>query len=285
MYKIRGGVDERSFWLVTTPSSVQLEQPYLCSEAGTLYGEESFLTERDHKDSYLLIYTFGGAGLVRQGKHSATVRHAQALLMDCRSPQSYGTAPGADHWHHFWAHLDGAGVRAAAKRLGLPKLSAVAVSRTRVQPHFEDIFGMLEHEGTETGERVALAAHALVSELVIAALSSDRSPDDPVTLACEHVAAHYAEQLSVDDLARAARVSASYLTRLFRTKLGSSPHDYLLRHRITRAKQLLFETDLPVGDIARRVGFTSKSSFSYRFSQVTGISPRAYRTMTRTGVA
>ena len=43
----------------------------------------------------------------------------QALLLNCRTPQSYCTAPGQSCWHHYWVHLDGAGV-AAMEPLLLP---------------------------------------------------------------------------------------------------------------------------------------------------------------------
>ena len=76
-------------------------------------------------------------------------------------------------------------------------------------------------------------------------------------------------------------MSTSYLTRLFRQQMETSPHDFLLRYRITRAKQLLMETDLPIGTIAKQVGFTSESNFSYRFSQMSDMTPRAYRNLAR----
>ena len=37
------------------------------------------------------------------------LRTGQALLLNCRTPQSYCTAPGQSCWHHYWVHLDGAG--------------------------------------------------------------------------------------------------------------------------------------------------------------------------------
>ncbi|MBR3326015.1 MAG: helix-turn-helix domain-containing protein [Atopobiaceae bacterium] len=280
-YKIRSDLEPRSFWLVTTPSATQLEQPFACTEAGTLYGREHFLTERQGKDSYLLFYTFGGAGYVRQGGRTATVRHGQALLMDCRTPQAYGTSPQADHWHHFWAHVEGAGVNAAAKRLGLPTLSPHIVSRTRIVTHFQTIFDRLETESIENGELIGIAVHSILSELLIAKAREEVPEDSPVVVAQSFIASHYAEHIAIEDLARAASVSPSYLTRLFRQSVGTSPHDYLIRFRITRAKQLLAETTLPVGDVAIQTGFGSTSNFSYRFSAVTGISPRSYRALAK----
>lgn len=278
-YKLRGDLDSRSFWLVTTPSAMQLEQPFLCTEAGTLYGREHFLTARERKDCYLLFYTFGGTGYVRQGNHTATIRHGQALLMDCRTPQEYGTASQANHWHHYWAHVEGVGVDAVAKRLGLPALSSHAVSRTRIVTRFETIFDRLETESIENSELVGIAVHAILSELLISKAREEIPKENPVATAQSYIASHYSEPLTIDDLARAASVSPSYLTRLFRQSLGTSPHDYLIRFRITRAKQLLAETSLPIRDIAGQAGFASTSNFSYRFSAVTGISPRSYRAL------
>lgn len=276
-YQIGGFLDHRSFWLATTPGSLQATMPYVCTEAGTLYGERGFYTGRDFKDSYLLLYTFGGTGCVTQNNRTVTVRHGRALLMDCRSPQAYGTSPQSDHWYHLWAHVEGTGVDDAAKRLGLPALVPVALSRSRVQPHFDEIFARLQVEDIENGELVGLAVHTILSEMLIAQARNDVPDDNPVALAQSYVISHYGEQITVDDIARAVAVSQSYLTRLFRQQMGTSPHDYLLRYRITKAKQLLMETDLPIGAIAQRVGFPTASNFSYQFSKITGTTPRAYR--------
>ena len=278
-YKIGGYLDRRSFWLANTPSATQLEMPYVCTEAGALYGESGFVTERDGKDSYLLFYTFDGTGFVRQNKRTATVGRGEMLLLDCRAPQAYGTAPSSDHWYHLWAHVQGRGVEATARRLGLPALTSVSIPSSRVQPYWDTILERLEHDSVMDGELVGLAVHGLLSSLLIARSRDEVPSDSPVVLAQNYVASHFAERITVDDLARAASVSTSYLTRLFRQQMETSPHDYLLRYRITRAKQMLMETDLPIGVIAKQVGFTSESNFSYRFSKMCDTTPRAYRSL------
>ena len=267
-YKIGGYLDRRSFWLSNTPSAAQLEMPYVCTEAGALYGERGFVTERDGKDSYLLFYTFGGTGFVRQGKRTAIVRHGQMLLLDCRTPQSYGTDPKSDHWYHLWAHVQGAGAEATARRLGVPALAAVSVPRSRVQPYWDTVLERLEHDSVIDNELVGIAIHGLLSSMLIARSRDEVPSDSPVVLAQNYVAQHFAERITVEDIARAAAVSTSYLTRLFRQQMETSPHDYLLRYRINHAKRLLMETDLSIGAIAKQVGFSSESNFSYRFSKM-----------------
>ncbi len=274
-------VEERSRWIIATPSAAAAAQPYFASEVGDFYARSRFVTTRSDKNSFIVFYTLGGAGVVRQGGQEVTLAKGQALLMDCRHPQSYGTAPGHGHWYHLWAHVDGGGVSIAGQQLGLPRLVPLSVQLSRLQPHFNVLFDLLGTESLENQARTGLAVHGIMCELIAAAqqaLPSDE--EDPVSLACAYIAAHYAEKVTLDVLAAAANVSPSYLIRLFKRQMGTTPHDYLLRHRISRAKELLAETTLPSAAIARQVGFASESNFSYRFKQMVGQGPRSYRQAT-----
>ena len=89
--------------------------------------------------------------------------------------------------------------------------------------------------------------------------------------------ARYFEPLTVDDLARAARLSRAHFSREFRRAFGESPHAYLLTRRLERAAALLRATDRSVADICFAVGLQSVGSFTTSFSRTYGISPTAYR--------
>ena len=271
-------VEERSRWIISTPSVAELAQPYYCSEVGDFYARGRFTTARSDKNSYLLFYTLGGEGTISQGGQTVRLGKGRALLMDCRTPQRYGTSADHGHWYHLWTHIDGLGVALAGQDLGLPRLVPVTIALSRLQPHFDILFERLGTESVENTMRVGLAVHALIAELVMASReAAPATEDNPVHIACAFVEAHYADKVSVDDLAAAAMVSPSYLIRLFKKQMGTTPHDYLLRYRISRAKELLAETTLTSAAIAQQVGFNSESNFSYRFSKMVGQSPRAYR--------
>jgi AraC-like DNA-binding protein len=89
--------------------------------------------------------------------------------------------------------------------------------------------------------------------------------------------ARYAEQLDVDDLARAAGLSRAHFSREFRRTFGESPHAYLLTRRLERAASLLRTTDHSVADICFSVGLQSVGSFTTSFTRTLGMSPTAYR--------
>lgn len=271
-------IEKRSTWFRSTPSETGRSLPFFCTEAGTFYARERFVTERSHKDAYLVFYTLGGAGIIEQGGQSVTLGQNQALLMDCRAPQRYVTDPVCHHWYHLWAHVNGAGADAISQAMGLPKLQPVSLPLADVKPIFETIFENMKKEGYIESLTTSLAVDKLLTSIALAPDSRGSFVEfDAVSVARRYMEEHYAEDLHVDDVAREAAISTSQLIRLFKRQLGTTPHSYLLRYRITQAKELLAETTLPVATIARQVGFASESNFSYRFGEMCGQSPSAYR--------
>ncbi|HEY3106597.1 MAG TPA: helix-turn-helix transcriptional regulator [Gaiellaceae bacterium] len=89
--------------------------------------------------------------------------------------------------------------------------------------------------------------------------------------------ARYFDPLSVDDLARAAKLSRAHFSREFRRTFGESPHAYLLTRRLERAAALLRNTDRSVADICFAVGLQSVGSFTTSFTRTYGMSPTEYR--------
>src|SRR5918999_2405651 len=89
--------------------------------------------------------------------------------------------------------------------------------------------------------------------------------------------ARYAEQIGVEDMARAAGLSMAHFSREFRRAFGEPPHSYLLTRRLERAASLLRTTDRSVADICFSVGLQSVGSFTTSFTRTYGASPTAYR--------
>lgn len=83
--------------------------------------------------------------------------------------------------------------------------------------------------------------------------------------------------LSLEAMAAEVAVSPLYLPRSFKAALGESPHQYVIRRRIERAKELLTSGDTPVVDVALAVGFSSQSHLSSWFVRLVGVSPAEYR--------
>ncbi|MFB4351799.1 helix-turn-helix transcriptional regulator [Microbacterium sp. LS_15] len=87
----------------------------------------------------------------------------------------------------------------------------------------------------------------------------------------------YAKPLDVEALARGVHMSAGHLSRRFRDAYGESPYSYLMTRRIERAMALLRRGDLTVTEVCFEVGCSSLGTFSTRFTELVGVSPRVYR--------
>lgn len=272
-----------SIWKRTTLSEAERAQPYSCTEAGLFYAQQRFSTARTDKESYILFYTLRGAGLIEQDGNHVVLETGQALLLNCRTAQSYCTAPGQSCWHHYWVHLDGAGV-AAMEPLLLPdkKLTPVQLTGVRMQELFELVLEQMElgtvdsmvQTGLALHEMLALCAQSLFAQ---AEMTTNRQL---ILQAAETLRKNYRQELSLADLLSSAHMSKSYFLRLFRRYMGTTPYNYLVNFRITQAKELLVLTDHSISEIAQEAGFGDASNFSTRFAKATGQSPMQYRKST-----
>jgi AraC-like DNA-binding protein len=93
----------------------------------------------------------------------------------------------------------------------------------------------------------------------------------------EYIDDNIEQRISVELLAGIANLSICYFVRAFKQSMGVTPHDYLIRRRVERTKELLFGTNMPLSEIALAAGFADQSHFARRFRQHVGISPRDYR--------
>lgn len=103
-----------------------------------------------------------------------------------------------------------------------------------------------------------------------------RGPGDRIGRILQHMAEHYAEPLSLESLAEVARLHPTYFSNTFRKATGTAPMAFLQRFRIDRAKELLASTDLPVMEVAARVGFQDPYHFSRVFKKFCGVAPKEF---------
>lgn len=86
---------------------------------------------------------------------------------------------------------------------------------------------------------------------------------------------------SIREIATDVAISPFHFIRQFEAVFGVTPHQFRIRARVDRAKQLLALGELSVTDVCMEVGFTSLGSFSDMFSRRVGTTPTAYRRRSR----
>lgn len=93
----------------------------------------------------------------------------------------------------------------------------------------------------------------------------------------EYMSEHLDEPLSLGRLAREAGISVHHFGRLFRERVGRTPHAYLTGMRMGLARRLLQTTDLGVGEVAEACGYTNAAAFATAFLREHGVSPTRFR--------
>jgi transcriptional regulator GlxA family with amidase domain len=88
---------------------------------------------------------------------------------------------------------------------------------------------------------------------------------------------HLAEEQTVAELARRARMSERTFARRFAAEAGSTPLRWLTQQRVLHARRLLEETDLELEELARLSGLGSGALLRHHFRRAVGVTPQAYR--------
>lgn len=99
----------------------------------------------------------------------------------------------------------------------------------------------------------------------------------PIIMAAQYIKEHFSSPISLEEVAEAVNVSSTYLCKLFKNELGIGFNEFLTQIRLEESEKLLATTNLPIREIAARIGYTDEKYYSKLFKKVTGIKPTDYR--------
>ena len=134
------------------------------------------------------------------------------------------------------------------------------------------------HVDTSTCE---LTVHLLRSytTAVVAELARARLSPHKLRQITEYIEENLCNRLTLAAMAKVVALSPGHFAHAFREATGVAPHRYVLELRVNRAKTLLRQSDLPITEVADRVGCSSHSHFSVLFHRVAGLTPRQFRSL------
>jgi transcriptional regulator GlxA family with amidase domain len=111
------------------------------------------------------------------------------------------------------------------------------------------------------------------------------APADRIRMAASWLQANCGRGISVSDAVRVAAMSERNFLRHFKQEIGMTPSEFLLQVRLERTVQLLTETDLPIGTIARQCGWGNGDRLAKIFRRNLDVTPSEYRFRTRSNEA
>lgn len=141
--------------------------------------------------------------------------------------------------------------------------------------------GMLKQRMVQHDRGVYRAFTQLILARILPQMELQRNSDfanaDLTSRVIEYISQNYQQSLSLDELAHAVGVSKYQLSRVFSNRLNTSFPQYINSLRLITAQYLLRNTDLDILQISLECGFESQRTFNRVFKEMTGITPRDFR--------
>ena len=98
-----------------------------------------------------------------------------------------------------------------------------------------------------------------------------------VRIVIDHLESHLSDRTSIAELSGMLNLSRFHFIRAFKKAVGVPPHQFIMQRRIERARELLADRDLTVGDIAKRTGFGGIAQLTRAFRRIVGTTPTSFR--------
>lgn len=256
------------------------------------YGEGEITGVDLNAEELDLLFISVGAGVPAYGRVAGTPFSLAAnrstrvtfIPHGCDTSMTFGTAAKSSSFmfpmHYLNAQLASVGRRAAAPILYSGDETLLA------------LVPMLEREIATPGATQRLMIDSLSQAIAVALARLDPGvfareaaritlPKWRLQLLLDYIDAHLAEPLGLEALANVARLSPFHFCRVFKQSTGMTPHRYVAERRITRAREMLATTGLPIEAVATACGFSNQKHFTTSFTRMVGTSPGRFRRASR----
>lgn len=221
-----------------------------------------------HSHPYLeLMYFAEGRGDLEVSGHKMSVTLYDAVVYPANWPhQEAATTEGRREIICLWVYLP---------ELQLSESIQLHDRNGDLSTLFHTIYREYKRERPEP-----LILEYLMKLLLTTILRSQRESqgnEGILTCVLQYIHTHYAESITLDQLAAIEHISKSYLSRRFKQQTGRTVISYINHLRIETAKRLLTTTQANVNEIAYQVGFESPKYFHRIFRADTGDTPAGFR--------
>lgn len=278
--RVNAAQSEDSFSLFAIPSTTAQSVYLYMQEAGYFHTSPPYFTERTNLNSFLLVYTLSGKGILSCEGREFTLTAGSCFLINCMEYHKYFTPPGC-HWEFLWLHFNGSnalGYFREFTRNGFDILTGDIEST--IEASLRRIFALHQKKDVTTEVKTSETITAILTELIVrrSATGAPSIMVPPYIREAEsYIDRHFQSAISLDELAERLHISKYHLIREFARFVGVSPHEYQIEKRLSFAKELLKYTDTPVNEIALRCGINQTSHFINLFKDREHVTPLQFR--------
>lgn len=239
------------------------------------------------REGYHIHVILSGKGYYETPKGLEILHAGQLFILKPGETVRY-YADSKNPWSYCWMAFDGSSAGEYARIAGFTEGVYSLDCCVEIKRFFKLVERMMEN--TQLTRPAALRRMAILYEFLALVSESfqksdhgngyrnDFKPEMYVDYAVDLMKSNYSN-IKIADLSRYIGINRSYLTSIFKERMGVSPQQYLLDYRMMQGSEFLRTTELPIQEVAKKVGYEDPLTFSKMFKRHYGKSPLEYRTM------
>lgn len=241
---------------------------------------------RDRKkgcEDTLIFYCVHGKGYCLLDGQLFTVQANQYIVIPATDKSIRYWADQQDPWTIYWIHITGKDIHVLNKSLQFSLTTGPVATpfNEKAITIWRAIYESLEMGYSRDNLlNACFPVYHFLTTLLFpekAAATLEAQPEDLTSKAVLFMRAHIEQKLSVAEMSRHLRLSASHFSALFRKATGMPPMDYFIHLKMQKACQLLSTQDAKIKLVSQALGYDDPYYFSRLFKKVMGVSPENYK--------
>lgn len=251
--------------------SPQLPLPFRIEAAAYYSVEGGHKTVRQSLSNYQVILTRGGRATITYKERQYLLTAGTGMVIDCRQPHIYEVAEN-DFWEYKHIHflVNGA-------QLLVDEADGFTSNYGVAESYFDELIAYSCNEDSAAPFVYSNIINNILTALILSRKRGVTIRDNNTLIEeiSQYLHAHYAENLSMNDVAEHFYLSVYHFIKLFKQYCGVTPHRYLMEYRLNRAKEFLV-MGRTVEETASLCGFGSLNNFYKVFKNALNTTPKSY---------
>ncbi|MDF2512390.1 MAG: AraC family transcriptional regulator [Herbinix sp.] len=270
---------EDSIRYINTPSILAKNTYLYVQEVGYFKTFPTYYTERENLNSYLIVYTISGTGLLKYKAQEYTLKPGDTFYISCMDYQYYSCS--GEQWEFLWIHFQGVSASGYYNVFIEPGFRIITPEDcASLEGNMRRILTLTQKKDPNAEVICSNLLNSIITELIIHNSSEHRSLSympDYIKSMVKYLDQHFKEEISLKLLAKNYGFSPYYLSREFKKYFGITYSEYLITLRLNYAKELLKYSELSINDITFQIGMNHVSHFINLFKAREELTPLSYR--------
>lgn len=275
---------ENSKRIISSPCDYVKNIFFYIQEVGYFNTDASYFTQRENLHSYLVLYCVSGQGILTYDDEKFIISPKQAFWIDCEKNHDYRNYK-CDNWEFYWVHFYGNGLNGYYNQYKTNNSPVIDFyDDTTVMESIKSIIHNEEHLDIRTHLLNSYELTRIMTQFLLYTNFNDELSFYMPRYLKEvkrDIERRFFEHITLDDLASRHCMDKYHLSKEFKKWIGFSPIEYVIKLRISNAKELLKNSELSVNEIAQRVGFNNTGHFINLFKKQEDMTPLKYRKIWR----